>query len=103
MFAELHPNAKVEYWLEGKRVDVAIMADSCKIAIEIETGKNNAEQIKEKAAWLNQHFDYWLFVCKRIHLKKYDEYVDYEKSFCCTVKQAKEKLLQLFTAMPNSC
>lgn len=79
------------------------MTDSINIAIEIETGKNNAEQIKEKVTWLNQHFDYWLFVCKRAQLGKYDEYVDYEKSFCCTVKPAKEKLVQLFTTMQNSC
>lgn len=99
LFAELHPDAKVEYWCDGKKVDVAIVTDKLRIAIEIETGTNNSEQIQEKVAWLNDNFDYWFFVCKRKHLAKYDDYVDYEKSFCCTLKSAKEKLLQLFATM----
>lgn len=99
LFAELHPSAKVEYWIDNRWVDVAFITETFRIAVEIETGSNNSEQIQEKAAWLNEHFDVWLFVCPRKYLGKYDPYVDYQKSFCCTVKQAKEKLLQLFAAM----
>ncbi len=102
LFAELHPQAQVESCQDGKRVDVVIIS-MIKVALEIETGNNNSEQIAEKAQWLNHNFDYWIIVCPRKHLGKYDVFVDYEKSFCCTVKKAKEKLLQLLTAIPNGC
>ena len=95
LFAELHPNMKVEYAKEGKRADVAYISRKFKLAIEIETGTNKLDQLATKIKWLNKHFDYWFFVCSRKHLSKYNKYVDGKKSFCLPPKRAKEKVLDL--------
>ncbi len=95
LFAEVHDNMKVEYQKEGKRADVALFLDDFKLAIEIETGKNELENFTEKILWLNRHFDQWIIVCTKDKLKEYNKLVDHQKSFAMRPKQAKEFILSL--------
>lgn len=96
LFAELDKeNSKIEYSMENLRADVAFIYSNKKIALEIETGSNKELQVKNKVDWLNKNFDNWIFVCSRANKKHYRKYVDNKKSFCLTLKDAKEKLQQL--------
>jgi len=95
LFTELHPKMKVEHAIKGKRADVAFVSRKLKLAIEVETGTNKKDQLAEKIQWLNQHFDYWFFVCSRKYISKYNKYVDGKKSFCLPPKKGKEKVLEL--------
>lgn len=86
-----YPNAHVEYGKGELRADIAFVYPEGKISLEIETGTNKKEQIIKKVGWLNEHFDYWIFICSRKNLKLYKKYVDKKKSFCLTLKEATEK------------
>ncbi|MCD4666534.1 hypothetical protein K8R47_01865 [archaeon] len=97
LFSELHPNTRIEYQIEDKRVDVALFIEDFKIGIEIETGANRIEHLAAKILWLNKHFDQWIFVCPRKLIPRYNKLVDHEKSFCLSPKKAKEHILELIT------
>ncbi len=99
LFKEMHKDMKLEYSLEGKRADVAFVSDDLKLAIEIESGINNSEQVVSKVSWLNEHFDKWIFVSSKANLKRYVPFVDGQKSFCLTAKKAQEKVLELLSAV----
>ena len=96
LFAELDfPNAKIEYGNGTLRADTAFIYPTGRIAIEIETGTNKPEQVQKKVEWLNENFDHWIFVCSRDNKKIYRQYVDKKKSFCLTLKEAKQKTEEL--------
>lgn len=88
LFAELHPNMQIEYFVLGKRVDVALLIDAYSLGIEIETGKAKIERMMQKIYWLNENFTQWMIVCKKELLPKYSQFVDNKKSFCLTPKDA---------------
>ena len=92
LFRELEwDHAKIEFGKGDLRADIAFVYPHARIAIEIETGTNKPEQIEKKVKWLNEFFAYWIFVCSRKNIKHYRKYVDNNKSFCLTLKEAKEK------------
>ncbi len=95
LFAELHENMYVEHQVGSKRADVALLINGFSLAIEIETGKNRAEYLKEKVAWLNENFTQWIIVCKKPLLPRYSQFVDNENSFCLTPKEAKKHIEEL--------
>ncbi len=96
LFAELDSDsAKIEYAIGDFRTDVAFIMPDKRIAVEIETGSNKELQIKNKVAWLNKHFDYWIFICPRDKKKVYKQYIDNKKSFCLTLGQADRKVEDL--------
>ncbi len=96
LLAELSKHSKIEYAINGRRADVAMINGDLKLGIEIETGSNNSDQLKDKTKWLNENFTYWIIVCSRENLSKFNQLVDNKKSFCFTAKAAMEKVLQLF-------
>ena len=95
LFAELRPNAKIEYGLGDKRADVAYFCTDYNLGLEVETGTNKPEQLAAKIPWLNDNFSQWIFVCSRTIMSKYLHLVDSKKSFCLPPKRAKEKVLEL--------
>lgn len=95
LFAELHPNMRIEHQIGDKRVDVVLFIDGFKLGIEVETGVNKIEHLATKLPWLNKHFDQWIFVCPRKYIPRYNKLVDHEKSFCFAPKKAKEHILEL--------
>lgn len=105
LFAELSEHARIEHPLGGFRFDVVIPISLHRIALEIETGKNKPEQIKKKIAALNQYFEYWIIVCARQQKKHYRAFVDNEKSFCLTSKEAAKQVqttLSLLQSKPTA-
>ena len=84
--------SSVEHSIKGMRCDVAFITKKEKIAVEIETGKNNALQTSNKVVWLNKNFDKWIILCSRDNKKKYNKYADNKKSFCLTVKETHDKI-----------
>lgn len=103
LFAEIDKiNSIIEYSKDGLRADVAFEFDGKKIAVEIETGSNKDLQIAQKVKWLNQNFDYWVFVCSRANLKAYRRYSDNKRSFCLTLKDAYSKVSSFATDSKDS-
>jgi len=99
LFQELHQKMMVEYEIAGRRADVALITESLRLAIEIESGTNNADQLTAKAQWAEEHFDHCVLVCSRENLAKYKELLkDYSKMACLTTKEAKEKVIQLLNS-----
>ncbi|MFQ5620932.1 MAG: hypothetical protein ACE5FT_03745 [Candidatus Nanoarchaeia archaeon] len=94
LITELHPNLRSEVPVDGRYADVTSIRKP-KIAVEVETGANKDEDLKSKVEWLNKNFEQWIIVCRRRHLKRYNQLVDSQKSFCLTPKKAKEKILEL--------
>jgi len=101
LFGEVHENMQLEYAIAGRRVDAALLVQGFSLGIEIETGSNKSDQLIEKVAWLNEHFDQWIFVCPRKYLTRYDKLVDGRKSYCMTPKRAKECILELLTPIEH--
>ena len=85
----------IEYCIDDMRADVVFTYNNQKIAIEIETGKNKELQVRNKVKWLNDHFNYWFFLCSRNELKNYKKYVDNKKSFCLTLTQIPKKIQEI--------
>jgi len=103
LFREIDfPNSKIEHGNGEFRADVAFIYPEGKIAVEIETGANKEKQVQMKVKWLNNNFDYWVFVCSRDNKKIYKEYVDNEKSFCLTLLEASQKVDELIQQLTNS-
>lgn len=92
LFAGLHPSAELEWSAEGMRTDIAFFVGDKKVAVEIETGKNNDKQLAKKRAWLDKQFTDWIIVCPRDQLPRYRRFVDGKKSRVLTIKHASLQL-----------
>jgi len=96
VFKELHPKMQMEYEIDGMRADVALITGGLRLAIEIESGTNNKDQLTAKAQWVEEHFDHCVFVCSRDHIKKFKELLNkYRKITCLATKDATDKIRQL--------
>ena len=102
LFREIDfPNSEIEHGNGEFRADVAFIYPEGQIAVEIETGANKEAQVQRKVKWLNNNFNYWIFVCSRNNKKIYKEYVDNEKSFCLTLLEARQKVDELIQQLTN--
>ena len=102
LFREIDfPSSEIEHGDGEFRADVAFIYPEGQIAVEIETGANKEKQVQRKVKWLNNNFNYWVFVCSRGNKKIYKEYVDNEKSFCLTLLEARQKVDELIQQLTN--
>ena len=88
-------NSHIEYSIKEMRADAVFKYRNKKIAVEVETGSNNKEQIIKKIEWLNKYFNYWIILAPKKEQKNYRVYVDKKKSFCLGSKKAEQKILEL--------
>ncbi|MFC1741607.1 hypothetical protein ACFL3V_03675 [Nanoarchaeota archaeon] len=103
LFKELHGNMNIEYRIEDRRADLALLLPDYKIGIEIESGANRLSYLDEKIPILNKHFDHWLLVCRKKDLTKYKKLVDHKKSLCMTPKMAKEYIIDFIAPLEAHC
>ncbi len=99
LLKEIDNRIRIEYCIEDKRVDAAIVVEFMKVGIEIETGTNDNEQLANKIEWLNHHFNLWMFIVPRKHFGKYSLYVDNKQSFCCTPKNGKKWIIDIIASI----
>ncbi len=99
LLKEIDDRIRIEYCIEDKRADGAIITEYMKIGIEIETGTNDNEQLAEKIEWLNHHFNMWIFIVPREHYDRYSLYVDNKQSYCYTSKRAKEWIIEMLASI----
>ena len=85
----------IEFSIKDQRADIAFIYKKGKIAVEIETGKNNKEQIDKKIDWLNKNFNYWIITAPKKQHKKYSQYIDNKKSFVLGTKKTEQKIMEL--------
>src|SRR3989344_1333399 len=97
LFAKLHPGAQVEVrdWWKNE-VDVVFKKGQKKLALEIETGSNKADYVRDKISNLCRAYDQIIVVVPRKVLPKYRAYHDGQKVFVLTAKQAKEHVLEWY-------